>query len=282
MKIVNTTSVFPPCWDPVNVLTRLAALGYDSLDIAFDYCVQEKDFPFMTDQYEAWAEMLRNQAEFHGISYTHAHAPFDVSERGELPERTLRCASLLGVKYMVVHPIWRTESGILTEDEKFLAINHKAILPLLELAENHGVILLSENLLWGASIRTQTIAHLVREVRSPWFGWCYDTGHAHALQDSLDNFRNVCCAPLSLHIHDNQGNGRDDHLIPGNGTLNWKEFLRSLKVVGYSGDFVLEAHHQPLDAPDEDRDKLLSDLLACSRQMTAYYDSLFSNKLTSI
>ena len=274
MKIVNTTSVFPPCWDPLNTLTRLASIGYDALDMAFDYCVQEKDFPFMTADYENWACSLRESAEKLGVSYTHSHAPFDASARGELVERSLRCASLLGIRYMVVHPIVRREKETITEDDDFIAVNAAAIRPLLEIAEKHSVILLSENLLWGASIRAQTIARLTEEVNSPWFGWCYDAGHAHALQDSLESFRNVCRAPLSLHIQDNHGTGWDEHLLPGNGTLDWGDFLRSLKAVGYAGEFVLEAHHQPLEAPDEERDAMLTDLLERSKKMTAYYDSL--------
>lgn len=274
MKIVTTTSVFPPCWDPVNVISRLAAIGYDSLDMAFDYCVQDSDFPFMTSEYEKWAEMLRETAESHGISYTHSHAPFDALARGELVERSLRCASLLGIRYMVVHPIWKTENGILSEEEEFLAVNTETIRPLLESAAKHGVILLSENLLWGASIHAQTIARLVERVDSPWFGWCYDAGHAHAFHDSLENFRKVCRAPLSLHIQDNHGDGRDEHLIPGDGTLDWRDFLRSLKEVGYCGDFVLEAHHQPLELPDHQRDSILTELLNRSKKMTQYYDNI--------
>ena len=274
MKIINTTSVFPPCWDPVNVLTRHAAIGYDGLDMAFDYCVQEKDFPFMTEKYENWAYMLRDKAEQLGMAYTHSHAPFDASARGELVERSLRCASLLGVRYMVVHPIWQNADGILHDKETFLEVNAEAIRPLLESAEKHGVILLSENLLWGASIHAQTIAHLVEKVDSPWFGWCYDAGHAHAFHDSLESFRKVSRAPLSLHIQDNHGDGRDEHLLPGNGTLDWGNFLRSLKAAGYTGEFILEAHHQPLEAPDEERDAMLADLLERSKKMAAYYDSL--------
>jgi len=136
------------------------------------------------------------------------------------------------------------------------------------------VILLSENLLWGASIRAQTIARMTAMVDSPWFGWCYDAGHAHAFHDSLAEFRNVCRAPLSLHVQDNHGDGRDEHLIPGDGTLDWEEFLRSLKSVGYCGDFVLEAHHQSLEMPDDQRDVFLAELLERSKRMTAYYDSL--------
>ena len=63
MRIVNTTSVFPECSDSFEVLERLARAGYEGIDLAFDYCVQNKDFPFMTDGYEDWAYRLRDRAE---------------------------------------------------------------------------------------------------------------------------------------------------------------------------------------------------------------------------
>lgn len=274
MKIVTTTSVFPPCWDAVNVIERLAAIGYDALDMAFDYCTQEKDYPFMTEDYENWACMLREKAEKLGVAYTHSHAPFDASARGDLVERSLRCASLLGIRYMVVHPVCRNENGTIENEEEFIRLNAQLIRPQLEVAEKHGVILLSENLLWGASIHAQTISKLVDEVDSPWFGWCYDAGHAHAFHDGLDAFRKVSRAPLSLHIQDNEGRMWDSHLIPGDGTLDWGDFLRALKDVGYPGEFVLEAHHQSLEMPDEERDGFLAELLERSRKMNAYYESL--------
>ena len=66
--------------------------------------------------------------------------------------------------------------------------------------------------------------------------------------------------PLSLHIQDNDGT-RDGHLIPGDGTVNWDEFIAVLKKIGYCGDCVMEAHHQSLTASDAQRDEILTRLL---------------------
>ena len=40
------------------------------------------------------------------------------------------------------------------------------------------------------------------------------------------------------------------------------------------GDIVLEAHHQSLDAPDEEREAILSDLLCRAQKMKRYLESI--------
>ena len=120
-----------------------------------------------------------------------------------------------------------------------------------------GVVLLAENILWGASSDPRVIAELVEKVDSDWFGWCYDTGHAHCCGYRADILKKCSVVPLSLHIQDNNGGG-DEHLIPGDGTIDWDVFLETLKTVGYLGDCVMEAHHQSLEAPDAERDAILT------------------------
>ena len=81
-------------------------------------------------------------------------------------------------------------------------------------------------------------------------------------------------APISLHIHDNNGHYRDDHLIPGDGSIDWKEFLEVLHAIAYKGEFVLEAHHQSLEAEDKDRDAILTNLYTRAVKMRDYLLSL--------
>ncbi len=273
MKIVNTTSCFPKCWDSTNALERLARIGYDGIDMAFDYCVSDPAFPFMTNEYERWAYSLRERAEQLGVSYTHSHAPFDTEAKGEIVERTFKCANILGAKYMVVHPFYDNADGRIYDADVFVDSNVNAVRQMLEYAEKYKVIILAENLLEAASTPVRNISRMVEEINSPWFGWCYDTGHAHVTGGTLEEFRTVSRAPLSLHVQDNDGN-YDDHYIPGDGNIDWGEFLRTLKAIGYKGDLVLEAHVQCKEAPDEQRDAILADILERAKKMVAYYESL--------
>lgn len=160
---------------------------------------------------------------------------------------------------------------IITDDREFIEYNAGIIRGWLPLAEAHGVTILTENLLWGSSIHPKVIAELVREVDSPSFGWCFDTGHVHCCGVPVSVLREVSVPPLSLHIQDNHGiQVRDEHLLPGDGTIDWKEFLDILIEIGYKGDLVLEAHHQSLEAPDGEREAILSDLLERTKRMQAY------------
>lgn len=273
MNIVTTTSVFPIGTDHFHIVDRLAKIGYTALDMAFDYC-ELGDAGFMSDGYESWALQLREHAETQGLRFTHSHASFDADAEGDIVVRNLRCAEILGIPYMVVHPVFRRPDGSIYEDaEAYLEVNRKHYASLLEKAERHGVILLCENLLWGASIPPEVQSELVSRVDSPYFGWCYDTGHAHRCGLHQTELLGLSHPPLSLHVQDNQGQ-HDEHLLPGDGTVDWKEFLDTLHAVGYTGDLVLEAHHQSIDAPDDARDAILADLLNRAQKMRSYYEHL--------
>lgn len=262
IRIVTTTAVFPPGYPAEDAADRLARLGFEALDMALDYWT-EPGSPFLGEGYRGWAASLREHAEKIGVPYTHAHAP---GEAGPAPVvgRSIETAGLLGAKYMVLHPVWREEDRIIEDAERFIAVNAEAVKPWLAQAERCGVAILSENLLWGASRDPRIIAALVEAVDSPFFGWCFDTGHANCFGYAPHVLRECAVPPVSLHLQDNHG-ASDEHLIPGDGTIDWDAMTEALGDCGYAGDCVLEAHHQSLDAPDGERDAILTRLLATAR-----------------
>ena len=272
MNIVTTTSVFPPEMPAEQILDRLAGVGFTHLDMAFDYCTRP-DFPFMTDGWREWATALRKKSDGMGIRYTHSHACGDAASRSAAMLRCFEVCEILGIRYMVVHPIFKIEGETIPDPAEFIQVNAEAYRGLLPYAEAHGVIVLSENILWGASVYPTAIADLVKAVDSPYFGWCCDTGHIHCSHLPMADLRKVSVPPLSLHVQDNNGGG-DQHSLPGDGTIDWKEFLNILREIGYKGELVLEAHHQTLDAPDEEREGILRDLLTRAEKMRAYYETL--------
>lgn len=286
MKIVTTTDVFPKQHGEKEIMRRLARLGYDGIDLGFYYNPKDLHL-FYQDGWEKYVNELGEEAEQKGISYMQSHLWGDVTVSFEAHARSLKIASMLGIKYAVVHPVWRCpDQHIIMSEDEYFSVNLPLFRPLVEEAEKNGVILLNENLLWGPDIYPEVISRFQDEINSKYFGWCFDTGHANIYDLSLKDVKGVKNKPLTLHIQDNHGGapgdkerqtatgGVDEHLMPGDGTVNWKSFLETLKEIDYKGEFVLEAHHQSLVAPDEERDAILTELLSRSRKMVDYYNKL--------
>ena len=263
-RIVTTTSVFEPGYPAEAAADRLKRLGFEAQDMALDYWQEAACSPFLGDDYLKWAFSLREHAEKIGIPYTHSHAP---GEAGEKPiiERALKTASALGAKYMVLHPVCASGGRYFEDEKAFTEANVRAVVPWLAIARKCNVVILSENLLWGSSRDPRVISSLVDRVGSEWFGWCYDTGHANCFGFRPEILQECSVAPASLHIQDNHGDTHDEHLIPGDGTLDWDALTDTLIKIDYSGDCVLEAHNQSLHAMDSERDAILTRLLEKAR-----------------
>lgn len=275
MKTVTTTAVLPYDRSAEAVMRELALVGYKYLDLAFDTFAS--DTPFYGENWEEWARNLKKAADECGVSYTHSHAPGDASNRSEAIFRCFKVCEILGIRYIVVHPIFKNSENniIYINKDEFLELNVKAVLPLVKAAEAHGVTVLTENLLWGCSLYPEIIGELVDAVDSKSFGWCFDTGHANACGISIEDVKKSSAVPLSLHVQDNHGLFRDEHLLPGDGNIDWQHFMRLLKDTDYKGDLVLEAHHQSLEAKTEsERTNILSDLLNRAGNMLNYYSLL--------
>ena len=261
IRTVTTTGIFPKGCPAEYAIEALTWSGFDALDMALDYCIYESGSPFMTDGYRAWAERLGEKAAQAGIPFTHSHAPGGV-DCPEYIERSVISAYALGARYLVVHPVYRDdERGNIDDAEEFIRINKEAYEPWIEHAEKHGIVILSENLQCGACSDPRNIARLVVETDSAYFGWCYDTGHANCFGYSPAVLSECRTVPLSLHIHDNDGND-DSHLIPGDGNIDWDMLVNVLADIGYTGDCVMEAHHQYQKARDTERPEILKRIVS--------------------
>lgn len=70
-------------------------------------------------------------------------------------------------------------------------------------------------------------------------GICMDVGHAHIMDDVGDAIE--CCSGhiVTTHLHDNRKK-TDDHLVPGEGNIDWPATLMALQKVGYDGAWMFE------------------------------------------
>lgn len=70
-------------------------------------------------------------------------------------------------------------------------------------------------------------------------GLCYDAGHCHAHFKDKFNWELFKNRIFAVHLHDNDGTS-DQHLLPFDGTIEWKEVINNLKNANYTGPVILE------------------------------------------
>jgi sugar phosphate isomerase/epimerase len=160
-------------------------------------------------------------------------------------KRALEAAEQIALKSCVVHLGHREDEwGTRALDDAMTAIEH-----LKAFAGPLGVKLLLENL----NNAVATPAHLVEIVRVGHFstvGFCLDTGHAHLVEPIAETSHAPAKSGIAqaveafgerlveLHLHDNHGpqngTGKDEHLWPGSGSIDWGELsslVGAMKVV---------------------------------------------------
>lgn len=62
-------------------------------------------------------------------------------------------------------------------------------------------------------------------------GFCFDSGHANIANES-SLLRTLGSRLIALHLHDNDGK-RDQHMIPGTGTVDWAEIAEGIRAADY-------------------------------------------------
>lgn len=187
-----------------------------------------------------------------GMQASAVHAPFsasdenlaapDESDRIRAVEKTRECiiaAARLGASVVVVHP--GVNMGENPDVPGMIARSVESIRHLATAAEANGVRIAVESLppsyLGG---RIDQLREIVDGVESDAVGVCLDTGHAHLGGDVAEWIHALGRRIIAIHMHDNDGTG-DQHLPPGEGSIDWPRVAEALQVVEYCEPITLES-----------------------------------------
>jgi sugar phosphate isomerase/epimerase len=79
-------------------------------------------------------------------------------------------------------------------------------------------------------------------------GICLDYGHANLMGDLGEAIETVAGHLWTTHVHDNDG-ARDDHRVPGDGTIDWDAAVVETQKIGYDGVLMFEVANSgdPID-----------------------------------
>jgi sugar phosphate isomerase/epimerase len=147
-------------------------------------------------------------------------------------------AHCVGAETLVLHPICL---GLTNPGDR---IDVPEIRRIAEYAAARGVRLAVENMVDSVWALDRFLDEIGDNPVNTNLAVCIDTGHAHMSHDAgrhpVTNYLERYAAQLvHLHLHDNAGQ-QDEHLTPGNGTIDWPSAITTLVRIGFSGTVALE------------------------------------------
>ncbi|MGH9606010.1 MAG: sugar phosphate isomerase/epimerase family protein [Terracidiphilus sp.] len=177
-----------------------------------------------------------------GVNVLHPDKAHRIDSMDEI-RRAIEAAEHIPLRHLVVHLGERTDTwSPRTIEYAVTALEH-----LGAFAAPLGVRLLVENIMSDPT----TPEHLVLMLQMGHLtnvGVCLDLGHAH-IDGGIGPAVGVLGERIaSVHVHDNHGL-KDEHLWPGEGTIDWPAAGEALKGLAKAPAAVLEIAHSAADTP---------------------------------
>lgn len=230
-------------------LVEVAAHGFDALEVYATRTHFDYHDPQAAVALAEWLDDTR-------LSLHSVHAPTTVSyEHGrwgdtlslasaDEPGRqravaeavaALGVASIVPFRYLVVHlGVTSLEAGANSR-----AAAARSLETLADRAAGAGVTLALEVIPNPLSSPDRLVEWLEDDLELGPAGICVDVGHAHLAGDVVEAIETCSGHILTTHVHDNRGR-RDDHLVPGQGRIDWDGVLMAFQKVGYDGAWMFE------------------------------------------
>ena len=239
---------------------RLSDLGFDSVDISFADTDTSKYYH--VEKMEEQCAHIRSVAKKYKVTISQVHGPWptdDDTEEGrkwgwECMHKAVYGTYLLGAKYLVIHP--QMPFGADRDDDPDFAeqMTVDLLRELIPDCEKYGVTVCLENMPFRNQ-RISTVKNIVRaveKVNSRYVGICFDTGHCNCMGDDVAEAVRLAAPYLKVfHIHDNNMNTFDAHLLPGMGNIDWISFSEAVADIGFDGTLSLETGCPKLCFMDE-------------------------------
>ena len=188
-------------------------------------------------------EPLRRALARHGLRARSVHSPYtgwnndaigDAERRRsvDMASAVFAPAASLGVNVVVCHPNVPSAPVEGAAWEAAFARSVESLTTLGERAREAGIRIAVENMpILDIPRPGGRVEELLRMIDGlgVHVGIWVDAGHANANGiDASDEVRTAGRKLLGVHLQDNDGNGGDQHLVPGTGTVNWPRFLAAL------------------------------------------------------
>jgi sugar phosphate isomerase/epimerase len=168
-----------------------------------------------------------------GVNVLHPEKARRIDAMDEV-KRALETAEHIPLRNLVLHLGERDDAWSPRSIEYAItALEHLGVF-----ASPLGVRLLIENLL-SEPTTPEHLVIILEMGRLKNVGICLDLGHAHVTVGVAEAIATLGARIASVHVHDNHGL-KDEHLWPGDGTIDWVATTEALKKLDAPPAIVLE------------------------------------------
>ena len=249
---LSTSSVYPE--GTARAFAYATKVGYDAVEVMVGIDSLSQNIP-----------AVKQLVEHHEIPVTAVHAPcllftqrvWGIDPWGKL-ERSAEMAHELGAGVVVVHPPFRWQ--------KEYAAGFADGIAALE--SSTGLAYAVENMYpWRAAKRGMG---MYLPEWDPTLGdyenITIDLSHASIAGDDVVEMATRAGSRLRhVHLTDGTGSAKDEHMIPGRGTMGADRFLRHIAAAGFDGEIILEINTRKA-SPGESREAELREALEFARE----------------
>jgi len=158
-------------------------------------------------------------------------------------KRAIEVAERVPFRYLIQHiGHSRQPADGRTFDAAFNSLEHLAVF-----AKHRGVTIALENTP-GELGAPASLHQFVQETHLHDLRFCFDSGHAHMEPGIPAALEAMQGRIISTHLHDNHGE-KDEHLLPGEGTIDWEVLLETLRKTSSPVPLVLELKEKSAGSP---------------------------------
>jgi sugar phosphate isomerase/epimerase len=245
---------------------RLAAIGYAGLEIMADVPHAWPAFLLEEQKQVIRDALARNQLAISNINAFMMHAVNDSRQRYWHPswiepdrhyrqiridhtKRALTLARELGATCITTEPGGPVEPG--ASWQAALKLFVEMIKPVADHAEKEGVLLLVEPEP-GLLIETaDQFLEFMQHIDSPAIGMNFDVGHSYCVSDDpATTIPRVARYIKHFHLEDIAATRVHQHLIPGEGVIDFAATLKAIRAINYQDWITIELYPYA-ENPDE-------------------------------
>lgn len=256
-------------------IAKISSHGYDCVDYQGFVDIETDFFNLPLDEFEGVLIKEKDLFTSLGLTVSQAHSPWRYPAQDATPEgramwyeamkKAIYGTHVLGCSRFVVHPLMPYIDTNKNPEEVW-ELNLWFVGELADYAKEYGITVCVENLPFPDYPLTtvEQVCRLVDALDRENLKICLDTGHAAIFfgKDVGDAVRIVDDKLEAVHIHDNMGK-IDEHLIPGDGIIDWDGFASALREIGYNKVISLETSAKHSLYPESvwnEREIMLADI----------------------